>query len=244
MSSRQYQDLQAGRDDSILLLNALRNVFPFVSRSQIHQDILVCHLFSFKQNGYFVEFGATDGMQLSNTYVLEKHLSWQGILSEPASVWHDSLRKNRNCIIDTRCVWEISGESVNFMTSDEAEYSGAVDQLPKDRHEYKRKTGRTGLVETITLTDLLVANNAPDVIDYLSIDTEGSEFLILRAHDFGKFIFRFISCEHNFTESRNQIFDLLISNGYHRVLVSASRWDDWYIHDSFLDTFQEIFGEE
>lgn len=58
----------------------------------------------FKQNGFFVEFGATNGIDLSNTYLLETEFGWNGILAEPDKYWHTSLIANRTAIIDIRCV--------------------------------------------------------------------------------------------------------------------------------------------
>ena len=48
-----------------------------------------------------------------------------------------------------------------------------------DMHSQMRKQGRKYQVKTISLEDLLDKYDAPLVIDYLSIDTEGSEFEIL-----------------------------------------------------------------
>ncbi|WP_199925172.1 FkbM family methyltransferase [Neorhizobium sp. SOG26] len=70
---------------------------------------------------------------------------------------------------------------------------------------------------------------APRQIDYLSIDTEGSEFDILQAFDFGEYEFGIITCEHNYTPQREKIHDLLVANGYVRVWEKVSRFDDWYI---------------
>ena len=37
------------------------------SKSQLRQDLFVANLLNFKKNGYFVEFGATDGIEFSNS---------------------------------------------------------------------------------------------------------------------------------------------------------------------------------
>jgi hypothetical protein len=72
-------------------------------------------------------------------------------------------------------------------------------------------------------------HNAPKDIDYLSIDTEGSEFEILSAHDFSEYSFKVIPCEHNFTDMREKIHDLLSAQGYVRKYENLSKFDDWYV---------------
>ena len=85
------------------------------------------------------------------------------------------------------------------------------------------------------MLDLLVSNSAPYEIDYLSIDTEGSEFEILNAFDFSKFNIKVITCEHNFTENRAGIYDLLSKNGYRRVMEEVSFFDDWYVREELVN---------
>ncbi|MDR2214600.1 MAG: hypothetical protein LBE59_02025, partial [Nevskiaceae bacterium] len=70
-------------------------------KSQNRQDLFALCENGFKRNGYFVEFGATDGVNGSNSYLLEKSFGWQGIVAEPARCWHAQLRANRSCAIDT-----------------------------------------------------------------------------------------------------------------------------------------------
>ena len=84
-------------------------------------------------------------------------------------------------------------------------------------------------VPTISLNDLLQTHNAPKNIDYLSIDTEGTEFEILNAFDFSKYSIKIITVEHNFTSKREEIFELLSRNGYNRVFKEISLFDDWYV---------------
>jgi hypothetical protein len=82
---------------------------------------------------------------------------------------------------------------------------------------------------TISLKDLLLESNAPKEIDYLSIDTEGSEYRILEAFDWNEYRFHVITVEHNFSEERVLISELLKSVGYKQVYVELSKFDDWYI---------------
>lgn len=81
----------------------------------------------------------------------------------------------------------------------------------------------------MSLNDLLEQNNAPEVIDFISLDTEGSEFSILNGLDFDKYTFRVMSVEHNHEPQREDVHALLSSKGYTRVCQAVSRVDDWYV---------------
>lgn len=199
------------------------------SKSQIRQDLFVLNYLNFKLNGFFVEFGGANGVDLSNTYLMERCFSWRGIVAEPAVSWHDDLKRNRNCIIESNCVWRNSHSKLNFNETHIKELSTISEFSFADRHATARKNGVTYEVETISLIDMLIKHNAPNEIDYLSIDTEGSEFEILNAFDFSKYQFNVISCEHNYAPQREQIFSLLKSNGYRRVFEDFSLYDDWYV---------------
>ena len=98
-----------------------------------------------------------------------------------------------------------------------------------DLHAKSRQSNSQYKVESVSLNDLLQSNNAPREIDYLSIDTEGSEFEILNAVDFDYYRFRVITCEHNYTEQREKSFQLLTSHGYQRKMQSVSGIDDWFV---------------
>lgn len=68
------------------------------ARSQLRQDLMVASYLNYKKKGYFVEFGATNGKDLSNTYLLEKEFLWDGILAEPAKIWHREIKKTDTLI--------------------------------------------------------------------------------------------------------------------------------------------------
>jgi hypothetical protein len=99
-------------------------------------------------------------------------------------------------------------------------------------HGLLKRTTSSYEVETISLQDLLVAHGAPKYIEFLSIDTEGSEFEILKNFDFQSYRFGAICVEHNFAESRGKINSLLMANGYRQVYADLSDFDDWYIQST------------
>jgi FkbM family methyltransferase len=199
------------------------------AHAQLFQDLLVLFLLEEKRDGYFVEFGALDGVKLSNTFLLENKFSWRGIVAEPARRWHQELIRTRTCSVDHRCVWSESGVTLKFNETAEAEYS-TIDALStSDFHARYRQHGSRYDVTTISLYDLLREHNAPKNIDYLSIDTEGSEFAILNSFFPSQYEIRIITVEHNYTSQQPQIHRLLTSLGYNQIFNELSMWDGWYI---------------
>ena len=203
------------------------------SNSQIYQDLMIiatCSDLAKLEHFYFVEFGATNGIHFSNSFLLENHFGWNGILAEPAKGWHKELRQNRPLAsIEEACVWRDSGSVLVFNETSDGNLSTLDFFSSADSHRETRKDGERYEVSTISLTDLLEKYSAPRTIDYLSIDTEGSEFEILSAFDFEKYSFSVITCEHNYTPAREKIYQLLTSKGYIRKYEDLSLWDDWYV---------------
>jgi FkbM family methyltransferase len=201
-----------------------------LSKSQLGQDLLALSVFGPNHKGYFVEFGATDGLENSNSFLLESSFGWDGILCEPGRNWHDALKRNRTSVVDTRCVFSKSGLEVEFLEVEVGGLSTISGFGVSDGHD--RRNNRSYLVETVSLEDLLVQNRAPNHIDFLSIDTEGSEYEILRDFDFRKFTFGLICVEHNYTDNRLNVFRLLREKGYKRIYPEISAFDDWFVPET------------
>ncbi len=199
------------------------------SRAQLEQDLFVLQEVGIKCDGFFVEIGACDGIKFSNTLLLEEDLGWSGILAEPAKVFHNKLKTNRTgSNIDFRCVWKSSGETIDFIETTEPELSTVAEFLKGDGAP--RKEAACYPVETVSLNDLLSQHNAPNQIDYISIDTEGSEYEILSSFDFDAHEVKIFTIEHNYTPKRDEVYNLMTSKGYHRKHHdSYSFWDDWYV---------------
>jgi FkbM family methyltransferase len=206
------------------------------SKSQLGQDLLALLGSGTTKKGFFVEFGAADGVALSNSYLLENEFGWSGILCEPSRSWHEDLKRNRSCTIDTRCVYSKTGDQVGFSENYIGELSGITDFNGDDHNGILNRTITSYQVETISLLDLLKSHSAPKHIEFLSVDTEGSEFEILNAFDFSQYTFGAICVEHNFLQNRSKVADLLKSNGYRQVYPELSEFDDWFV----LNTNQNI----
>ena len=209
------------------------------SAAQLCQDLFVSYFTEEKKKGFFVEFGATDGITLSNTYIFEKYCNWTGVLAEPLPIWHNDLIKNRKCIIDKRCIFSESNLKKKFVNTYESpELSGLEDELKdyssmRDFNVEARKKKEIIIVKTVSLEDLLKEHKAPKKIDYLSIDTEGSEYTILKNFNFQLYDISIITVEHNYIDDqRNNTKYLLEKNNFVRVFEKISRMDDWYINEN------------
>lgn len=202
------------------------------SKSQLGQDILALSVTGLDKPGYFVEFGAANGIALSNSHLLEKHFGWSGILCEPSTGWHETLHKNRGCVIDTRCVHSATGEKISFSENYLGELSAITAYAEPNASGIIKRTISSYEVETVSLLDLLKSHNAPKFIEFLSVDTEGSEFEILKNFDFLSYRFGAICVEHNFGQTRQKINRLLVKNGYLQVHADLSGFDDWYVQSA------------
>lgn len=197
------------------------------SVSQLGQDLWVLEKTNYKRGGFFVEFGATDGVLLSNSWLLEKEFGWQGICAEPNPKFFKELKQNRNCIVSNQYIGRETGKDVEFILADA--YGGSSEFADADDHKEKRKAyadaGNIITFTSISLDDFLMKHHAPRNIDYMSIDTEGSEYELLSSFPFHKWNIRLLTIEHNYSPKREKILNLLNKNGYVRT---EHDWDDWY----------------
>jgi FkbM family methyltransferase len=199
---------KAGESVMARLMQALTT-----SPSERHQDIFAQLLTQKFTKGFFVEFGACDGVAASNTFVLEKNFGWNGILAEPGRVWHKSLAENRTARIDKRCVTAFTGDNIEFNEGIDPKVSST-----DSSHKYLRQIKNTYTVETVSLMDLLIDHGAPRHIDFLSIDIEGGELVALENFDFSKYEFGFICIEqHDHLNTERDVVDILHNAGYKEI---------------------------
>lgn len=104
-----------------------------------------------------------------------------------------------------------------------------------DKHAELREVIDVYPVTTVSLSDLFEFHRVPNEIDFMSIDTEGSEWDILRVFPFNRYRISIISVEHNFSQTREQISRILSDNGYMRIFQDLSQIDDWYVKKDLLE---------
>ena len=210
-------------------------------KSQLFQDAFAAFIVGDLFDRTFLEFGATNGIELSNSYMIEQNLGWTGVLAEPSPQWHLELKKNRpNTTIITDCIWKCSGEKLDFFMSDIGIYSTLDDYKLSDASskpgntEARIKNGKIIEVHSISLNDVMEITFNGVAPSYISVDTEGSEFEILKSFDFDKYQPVVFTVEHNFTNLESKIDELMSSNGYVRVFRKITSFDAWYVRADAL----------
>lgn len=190
--------------------------------SQYNQDEYIYNNFfkNKKDKGFFLEIGADDGIRFSNCKFFEETLNWDGIAIEAREQAYNKLINNRKCNCIHAVLSDIE-ENTTFL--DIKGYglglSGLIDKYDK-RHVVRinndiKNTNNEGHdiinVKTEKLNNILDKYNVTN-IDFLSIDTEGSEIDILKTLDFNKYNINVITIEDNYNDSK--LMDFFIKNNY------------------------------
>jgi FkbM family methyltransferase len=198
------------------------------SFSQIKQDLFVLTTLNYKKDGFFIEVGAGDGINFSNTYLLEKEFNWRGILIEPNRTFFESCLKSRKSKVINKLLLDRNKTELKFYEKISGEFSHAEGFGNDSASEVKSYYD----VEIIKFDEIFDSKNISEEIDFLSIDTEGSEAEILYSIDFSKYSPKVICIEHNFNK-KNRVFfkKYLASKGYKLTYPGVSRWDSWFVRN-------------
>lgn len=207
------------------------------SKSQLFQDTFVDFVFLKSTNKRFLEFGATNGLELSNTFMLENQRGWSGVLAEPDPQWHNALQTNRpNATITSDCIYSRSGEKLQFISSAVGVLSSLKNHAQDDANgplagNAKERLSKFKEIEvtTISLNDVFEKYFDGQPIEYMSVDTEGSEYEILSNFNFQKYHPSIVTVEHNYTDSQIKLDELFTKNGYVRIFSDLTNFDAWYV---------------
>lgn len=174
--------------------------------------------------GYYVDVGAYDGVEHSNTLALER-LGWSGVCIEPQAGAFERLAANRKAAC-VQCAVSDKDGAVLF----DGDHIVAV---------------HGSLVACNTLASVLDMVDAPHVIDYLSVDTEGSDLEVLLSVNLDEYFVKLITVEHNTylvgPRRKQEIFEHLATHGFERVhddvvAPGYGPYEDWFMNSALRDS--------
>lgn len=168
--------------------------------------------------GYFIDVGASDGINDSNTLALEQ-AGWQGICIDGLLRNFQELLRSRRCY----CVHRVLASTKRkdqFIAqgkwqSNGAGGSGLISFMEKDHINFVKNhlAGRITEVETDTLESVFRAYFVPKRVEFLDIDVEGAAFEIIRDFPFNRYEFQYINVEAS-GEVLVNLEQLLNTHGY------------------------------
>jgi FkbM family methyltransferase len=159
-------------------------------------------------NGYYIELGANDGLTQSNTAYFEKSRGWKGVLIEPSPHRFLDCIRNRSPENAIHCAACVSDDYPDrFVEICYANLMSVAMGLESDLNSTERhlEVASTHMrnQEVLfnfgalarTLTAILDESDAPQDIDFLSLDVEGAEIEVLKGTDFDKYRIRYLLIE-------------------------------------------------
>jgi hypothetical protein len=214
------------------------------SYSQVHQDNIILRLSQandqkrdVKHNGnkpvkYFVDLASNDALTLSNTLHLEQN-GWKGLCIEPNPMYWYRLAAYRQCTVIGAFVGGAEdGKEVDVILSNHV-FGGIVGQgfdNVKSKPEEKRNL--------VTISTIFKESNVPNVIDYMSLDVEGAESLVMQVFPFDTYKVMFLTIER----PKDDLRELLKQKGYRSMSKVLSRFGEtlWFHENSIALTPEEV----
>lgn len=182
----------------------------------------------------FVDLAANDARVFSNTFRLEVEHGWEGICIEANSDYLSDLAKRR-CHVVAAVVTDATDQSVTFsMPPVERGGIGAITNLGLKNHQASPspwdRANRRVTFRTVTLEAIFRRLAAPPVIDYLSLDIEGAEFIAMKSFPFDRYTFRLMTVERPDKDLRKH----LAAHGYLFAYCLTDFGETLYAHKSVL----------
>ena len=209
--------------------------------SQVNQDVIISALVSTYQtkydttkhqadgssrSPYFLDLAANDAIYLSNTLRLESQ-GWNGLCIEPNGFYWYRLA-HRKCTVAAAFIGgKQDGQEIQVRLGT-GEYGGIVGKgfdNPK-----KKPTDETRF--SVSFQTLLEQFEVPHVIDYLSLDVEGAEEIIMKDFPFQEYTFRFLTVER----PHPSLQALFRANGYQFVMLLVHWGETLWVHETVLQS--------
>jgi len=191
-----------------------------LARDTSDHEMRLVRAFFGSDKGYFVEVGANDPRERSQTWLLEQS-GWTGVLVEPQPDLAAELRANRKAkVFSVACSSpENAGRDLPFHVA------GPLSSLDRNGMAPGAVTERIINVPIRTLDSILVEAGSPAGFDFLSIDVEGHEIEVLRGFDMVHWRPRLILLEDHVADLSKHRY--LIGAGYR--IIRRYENNGWYV---------------
>jgi len=205
-------------------------------QSQVAQDSWIYNrFFSNRCGGVYLDVGAHDGKKISNSYFFEVQANWRGMCVEPNPETFKNLSMNRPRCVNINAVLGTERKKMTFRVVRGVDVLSGLLEFMDPRHldriagEKKQNNLKDEdiydvQVDMIPTTELLEVHDMLN-IDFLSLDTEGSELQILKSFDWNKIRIHVLTVENNFRSS--EVKDYLSGKGI-QWIHNLSGQDDIY----------------
>ncbi|MGE3316128.1 MAG: FkbM family methyltransferase [Planctomycetaceae bacterium] len=183
-------------------------------------------------NGFFIEAGANDGIEFSNTLYFEKYRNWSGLLIEPLPQQAALCAENRpRCYVENCALVssDYTGPTIEMRFCGQLSLVKGAMKCDETERKHIERGCELQKIETYsltvparTLTSILESHGILHV-DFLSLDVEGYELEALRGLDFDRYHPSFMLIE---AHSRDELDRFL--RPHYEPIAELSRQDVLY----------------
>ena len=188
-------------------------------------DLLILNIFKNQKNGFYLDIGCGHPIKNNNTYLLNKK-GWSGINidldNENIDLFNSYRKKDINI---ATAVSDKEGEADLYFYHSKS----ALNTISKQNAEFqKAKVSIIRKIKTQTINKIIENSQYKDKkIDFLSIDVEGSELIILKNFDFKKYSPKVIVVEYldlslKKLEIKNLNIDNIIKSDIYKLIISKN----------------------
>ena len=182
--------------------------YSLCDSTNISLDLKLDLLFNKKENGFYIELGAFDGINQSNTAFFEFTRKWKGLLIEPSPNSFELCIKNRPNSIVCNCCCVSNEYKEEFIKGD---FNGITMASVNGK---RLNSNDLITVKALTLEKILDQNiDKNTFIDFISIDTEGYELEVIKGLNLDKYRPKYLLIEI-YTIDYDNIYNYLISKNY------------------------------
>jgi FkbM family methyltransferase len=198
----------------------------------------------------YVEIGADNGRFLSNSFFLDKRLKWEGICVEPSPDTFAQLKMNRPDCHTVNAVVSEGESSFEFYSFGQEKWTRQMSGLKGGNPQTKdwdtaqkyasgaETTVKKNIVPAVTFATLFTKYGF-DRIEFMSVDVEGAELIVLSTIDFSKVSVHYIVVEAN--PPVEPWTKLLLENGFRvmktgpgKDLLYPNTYDVWFVNDAWV----------